>query len=78
MAAKRLPADLSPQRSRPRRSSPWRASSVKMSAGSRIQPSVKKASIALAPSPSMSKAPRLTKCLSFSTACAAQIRLPVQ
>ncbi len=49
-----------------------------MSAGSRIQPSVKNASIALAPRPSMSKAPRDTKCLSFSTAWAGQIRLPVQ
>ena len=78
MAAKRFAADFSPQRSRARRSAPWRASSVKMSAGSRIQPSVKNASTALAPRPSMSKAPRLTKWRSFSTACAGQIRLPVQ
>ncbi len=41
-----------------------------MSAGVRISPSLKKSSICLSPSPSMSKALREQKCLSPSTACA--------
>ena len=49
-----------------------------MSAGVRISPSLKKSSICLSPSPSMSKALREQKCLSPSTACAGQTRWPVQ
>ena len=55
-----------------------RAASVKMSAGVLISPSLKKSSICLSPSPSMSKALREQKCLRPSTAWAAQTRRPVQ
>ncbi len=49
-----------------------------MSPGWRISPSSQNAWMCLAPSPSMSKQSRATKCLSRSTACAAQISPPVQ
>ena len=50
----------------------------KMSAGLSSQPSAKNWSIVFSPSPSMSSAPRLTKCLSLSVRCAGHIRPPVQ
>ena len=57
---------------------PSRTFSVKMSAGVRIKPSVKKSSISFSPKPSMSKALRDTKCFRPSTACAGQMSVPVQ
>src|SRR5262245_23375674 len=55
-----------------------RASSVKMSAGSLIQPCSKNSVICFSPSPSISKARRETKCLRCSTFCDGQANSPVQ
>ena len=53
---------------------------VKISAGvfTARSASLKNSSTCFAPSPSISKAERETKCFSFSTACAGQISPPVQ
>ena len=50
----------------------------KMSAGAWSQPSSTNSTMVFSPSPSMSSAPRLTKCLSRSIRCAGQISPPVQ
>ena len=50
----------------------------KMSAGECSQPSSMNSAMLFSPSPSMSSAPRLTKCRSRSNRCAGQISPPVQ
>lgn len=55
-----------------------RSLSAKMSAAVFSRPALKNSSMFSVPSPSMSIAPRDTKCFRLSTACAAQISSPVQ